>query len=60
ALRIYDITGRLVRILPITDNRLPITKVYWDGRDIGGNEVKSGIYFLKVKGYKPLKIVKVR
>ncbi|MCK4328586.1 right-handed parallel beta-helix repeat-containing protein [candidate division WOR-3 bacterium] len=57
---IYDITGRLVRTLPITDNRLPITKVYWNGRDIGGNEVKSGIYFLKVKGYKPLKIIKLR
>ena len=48
-LRIYDLSGRLVRSLPITDNRTPITEVTWDGQDSKGKKVNSGIYFYSVK-----------
>jgi hypothetical protein len=50
-LDIYDICGRLVGK---TDKGL------WDGRDFFGNEVHSGVYFLKAQGYRPLKVVRVR
>ena len=44
-LQIYDLSGRLVRSLPITDNRTPIHEVTWDGKTDNGNLVPSGIYF---------------
>ncbi|OYD17191.1 hypothetical protein CH333_01645 [candidate division WOR-3 bacterium JGI_Cruoil_03_44_89] len=51
SLQIYDLSGRLVGK---TD------KGVWNGRDINGKEVQSGIYFLRAKGYKPVKVVKLR
>lgn len=56
---IYDLSGRLIGK---TDNGI------WNGRDLDGKEVQSGIYFLKVvnpdgsgaKGYQPVKVVKLR
>ncbi len=44
-LKIFDISGRLVRTLPITKNRQPITEVIWDGKDSDGKSLPSGIYF---------------
>ena len=48
---IYDFSGSLVE----TTN-----KGIWNGKDAHGNEVESGIYFLKSKGCKPVKVVKLR
>ena len=48
-LTIYDLSGRLVRSLSITDNRIPITEVTWDERDAEGKKVNSGIYFYSIK-----------
>ena len=42
---IYDLSGRLIRTLPITEHRLPVTEVTWDGTDTYGNQVPSGVYF---------------
>ena len=47
-IQIYDLTGRLVKSLPITEHRTPITEVVWDGKDNNGVKLSSGIYFLKV------------
>jgi|GEM_PF-2798770 hypothetical protein len=38
---IYNLTGQLVRTLPASP------KVVWDGRDSDGNNLVSGIYFVK-------------
>ncbi len=51
SLQIYDLSGRLVGK---TD------KGIWNARDINGKEVQSGIYFIKARGYKPVRIVKLR
>jgi len=53
SLKIYDITGRLVRSLvdfasPITNYQSPIT-ITWDSRDDKGIEVSPGIYFSRLK-----------
>ena len=48
---IYSLSGRLVGR---TNNSI------WNGRDSDGKEVQSGIYFLKAKGYNPVKIMKLR
>ncbi len=50
-LYIYDLSGRLVG---------KPEKYIWDGRDMNGNEIKSGIYFLRAKGYKPVKLIKLK
>ncbi len=46
---IYDLSGRLVRTLPITDYQLPITKVVWDGSDDNGKPLPAGIYFYRLQ-----------
>jgi len=46
-LRIYDVSGRLVKRFTIDDLRL--TNITWDGKDEKGKKVKSGIYFIKLK-----------
>ena len=48
-LKIYDLSGRLVRSLTIHDSQLTINEVTWDRRDSQGRKVKSGVYFYSVK-----------
>ncbi len=50
-LEIYDICGRLITK---TENNS------WNGTNQKGNEVQSGIYFIKAKGYEPMKVVKTK
>ena len=45
SLRIYDIRGRLIRILVNEYKTAGYKSVYWDGKDKMGYEVASGIYF---------------
>ncbi|MBD3347566.1 MAG: T9SS type A sorting domain-containing protein [Candidatus Eisenbacteria bacterium] len=49
SVRVYDVTGRLVRTL--VDSRLPAgeLRVAWDGRDESGARCASGVYFAKVE-----------
>ncbi len=47
-LRIYDVSGRLVREL--VDETRPAARYeeIWDGRDPGGRVVASGVYFYRL------------
>ncbi len=47
-LAVYDIRGRVVRVLESggTDSG---SEILWDGRDTGGANVSSGIYFFKLE-----------
>jgi hypothetical protein len=51
-LKIYDITGTLVRELPTNEKT-------WDGRNSKGEAAQSGIYIFKAEGYKPAKAIKL-
>ncbi len=51
-LRVYDITGQLIRALPANETT-------WDGRNSKGEQTKSGIYIFKIEGYKPAKVIKL-
>ncbi len=44
-LTITDLSGRVVREIPINDLRLPINEITWDAQDQSGNPVSGGIYF---------------
>ena len=64
---IYDLSGRLIRAFPLHLSLFSPRKMSWDGRDMSGKEVQSGVYFLRVKGnksvrdaYRPVKVVKLR
>jgi immune inhibitor A len=48
-LKVYNIAGRLVRTL--VDKEVPPGdySVTWDGKDEGGNQVSSGVYFYQLK-----------
>ena len=60
-LNIYDVSGRLVKSFSLsTAYSLLPTGVTWDGKDNGDKQVNAGIYFLKVEGFKPVKVVKLK
>ncbi|MFT6134981.1 MAG: hypothetical protein ACJAZM_001475 [Cyclobacteriaceae bacterium] len=48
-LEIYSIDGSRVRILNIPDESNGTSGFHWDGTDIKGNRVNSGVYFYIVK-----------
>jgi len=49
ALRIYDVSGRLVRTLVAGPLAAGTYEKLWDGKDSGGGSVASGIYFYKLE-----------
>ncbi|MBA7474026.1 hypothetical protein ES707_09373 [subsurface metagenome] len=62
ALKIYDVSGRLVRSFPIINLCNPnksVVSVCWDGTDDLGRQVTQGIYFIKLEssGFKAIEKV---
>jgi hypothetical protein len=49
ALRVYDISGRLVRTLVDGEKGPGLCTEVWDGADDSGNHVTSGIYFCELR-----------
>ncbi|MDO9575743.1 MAG: M14 family zinc carboxypeptidase, partial [bacterium] len=50
ALRIYDLSGRLVKQFTIYDLRFTNHEVVWDGRDKNGVLLPAGVYFYRWEG----------
>jgi flagellar hook assembly protein FlgD len=49
-LKIYDLQGRLIRTLAQQQTHSPgVFTATWDGRDDSGQQVVSGIYFVKLQ-----------
>jgi hypothetical protein len=49
---IYDVSGRIVRTLLDEKRRADNYKVQWDGRDMNGDPVASGVYFYRINAGK--------
>ena len=49
SINIYDLTGRLIRTIPLPSSPFTPLKVVWDGKDRQGNEVLSGVYFIRLE-----------
>ncbi|HXF58677.1 MAG TPA: FlgD immunoglobulin-like domain containing protein, partial [Candidatus Saccharimonadales bacterium] len=48
ALRVFDVNGRLVRILADTEMAAGSHRVPWDGTDAAGRAVGSGTYLYRL------------
>ncbi len=48
SLRVYDVRGRLVRVLVDEASPAGIHRARWDGRDASGRAAAAGIYFVKL------------
>lgn len=48
-LRIFDVTGRLVKSFHPMPNALGSMQVSWDGRDDHGNTLSSGTYIIRIE-----------
>ncbi len=58
SLKVYNILGKEVRIL---ENKLLTPgkhKVLWDGKDSNGNDLSSGVYFIKTASLSSVQIIK--
>ena len=47
-LQVYDITGKLVRELPTSNIRHPISELVWNGRKSDGSLASPGVYFYNI------------
>jgi aminopeptidase N len=48
-LKVYNLQGQLVKTLVNSVQPAGRHQARWDGREAGGNEISSGIYFVKLK-----------
>lgn len=48
SLRVYDVRGRLVRVLVDATKPAGVHRARWDGRDASGRVASAGIYFVKL------------
>ncbi|MEA3311141.1 MAG: SBBP repeat-containing protein [candidate division WOR-3 bacterium] len=48
SLKVYDVTGKLVRTLVSGSQEAGTHTVTWDGRDNVGQQVSSGLYFIRI------------
>jgi hypothetical protein len=50
ALRIYDVSGRVVRTLVEETRAAGHHRAVWDGRESSGREAASGVYYYQIQG----------
>ena len=48
SIKIYTVSGRLIRIFQNASARRGYNEEYWDGRDEYGNMLANGVYFYKI------------
>jgi len=48
-LAVFDIRGKLVKLLVLGERKPGRHTVFWDGKDSNGNQVGSGVYFYRLE-----------
>jgi hypothetical protein len=48
SLTVYDITGKLIKVLASGEYSASLHSLYWDGKDCMGNRIMPGVYFYKL------------
>ena len=49
SLRVFDLRGRLVRVLAEGETAAGVHRVVWNGLDVAGQSVASGTYFYELR-----------
>jgi|GEM_PF-1580988 len=59
SIRIYDISGRVVKSFSLTTDYCVLGTIVWDGKDDLGRRLPSGVYFvrLEINGFKKIEKV---
>jgi hypothetical protein len=63
SVRVYDVTGRLVKTLLDATEPAGAGRVTWDGRDASGRSAPTGVYFVKLNtpaGERTARMIKMR
>ncbi|HPG58948.1 MAG TPA: FlgD immunoglobulin-like domain containing protein, partial [Candidatus Wallbacteria bacterium] len=47
-IKIYSMSGRLIRTLDMSSNMKGLNQQYWDGLDESGNRLANGVYLYKI------------
>jgi len=58
-LRVFDVTGRLVRTLASGRLAPGVHRYEWDGRNGRGGSIPAGVYFVRLEGRGTMKNIKV-
>lgn len=48
-IRVFDLRGKVIRILQDSNNDSGFSKVVWDGKNEAGNSVPQGFYFYRIE-----------
>jgi flagellar hook assembly protein FlgD len=60
SLRIYNSAGELVRVLQELESRWPVQDdVPWDGRNMKGDKVASGVYIVYFESSRYIRVAKI-
>jgi hypothetical protein len=49
SLKVYDASGRMLKVLADEEQSSGVHSIYWNGRDDTGKQLSSGVYFLNLK-----------
>jgi hypothetical protein len=49
SIKVFDMQGRIIRILDDSDKNKGFFRTTWDGRNENGNAVNSGVYFYRIE-----------
>jgi hypothetical protein len=58
-LKIYNLSGRVVKDFKLSTYSLQPVSITWDGTDYSGNELQSGIYFIKLSSGEHTNVKKI-
>ena len=58
--RVYSLSGRLVRRLDKEEHLAGFCKVSWDGRDQAGTRVANGVYLYRIDAHNDVEAAVVR
>jgi len=58
-LKIYNIRGQLVRMIPLENLSIGVNSCIWDGRDAKGRRAASGVYLIEFRSGKFSRVRKV-
>ncbi|NVM02672.1 MAG: T9SS type A sorting domain-containing protein, partial [Candidatus Helarchaeota archaeon] len=48
SIKLFTISGRLIKVLNNAPSKAGYNQIYWDGKDEDGDNLANGVYFYKI------------